>query len=65
MFFGGDQRPQETQSEPILVTIEDMEREHIRRVLAATEGRKSRAADILGIDRKTLRLKMAKYGIEQ
>ncbi len=65
MFFGGDRTPEETRTDRLLVTIEDMEREHIRRVLASTEGRKSKAADILGIDRKTLRLKMAKYGIEE
>jgi two-component system response regulator HydG len=63
MFFGGQQRPAGDSAEQELVALETLEREHIRRVIAATEGKKSKAAEILGIDRKTLRLKMAKYGI--
>ena len=39
-------------------TLEDAEREQIRRVLAATGGNKSRAAQILGIERKTLYRKL-------
>jgi transcriptional regulator with PAS, ATPase and Fis domain len=44
-----------------LVTLEDMEREHIAFVLKQTAGHKSRAAKILGIDRKTLYQKVQKY----
>ena len=39
-------------------TLADAEREQIRRVLAATGGNKSRAAQILGIERKTLYRKL-------
>jgi DNA-binding NtrC family response regulator len=39
-------------------TLADVEREHVRRVLEATNGNKSAAARILGIDRKTLREKL-------
>ena len=39
-------------------TLEDAEREQIRKVLAATDGNKSRAAQILGIERKTLYRKL-------
>lgn len=39
-------------------TLADVEAEHIRTVLAETRGNKSRAADILDIDRKTLRKKL-------
>jgi DNA-binding NtrC family response regulator len=39
-------------------TLEDAEREQIRKVLAATGGNKSRAAQILGIERKTLYRKL-------
>ena len=39
-------------------TLEDMETEHIRNVLASVGGNKSRAAEILGIARKTLRKKL-------
>jgi DNA-binding NtrC family response regulator len=39
-------------------TLEEMEAEHIRSVLASVGGNKSRAAEILGIARKTLRKKL-------
>jgi transcriptional regulator with PAS, ATPase and Fis domain len=41
-------------------TLEDAERDQIRKVLAATGGNKSRAAQILGIERKTLYRKLDK-----
>jgi two-component system response regulator HydG len=37
-----------------LASLAEVEREHIRRVLEATHGNKSRAAAILGVDRRTL-----------
>jgi DNA-binding NtrC family response regulator len=39
-------------------TLADVEREHISNVLTSVDGNKTRAADILGIDRKTLRKKL-------
>ncbi|MBN2225006.1 MAG: sigma-54-dependent Fis family transcriptional regulator [Deltaproteobacteria bacterium] len=63
MFFGGQQRPDNAFPEHELVALETLEQQHIRHVLTATQGKKSKTAEILGIDRKTLRLKMAKYGI--
>jgi two-component system response regulator HydG len=39
-------------------TLEEVEAAHIRNVLASVGGNKTRAAEILGIDRKTLREKM-------
>jgi two-component system response regulator HydG len=39
-------------------TLAEVEREHIRGVLASVAGNKTRAAAILGIDRKTLRQKL-------
>jgi len=44
-------------------TLADAEEEQIRRVLAATGGNKSRAAQILGIERKTLYRKLEKMGL--
>jgi two-component system, NtrC family, response regulator HydG len=49
-------------SEPI--RLEEMEREHIVKVLTGVNGNKTQAAQLLGIDRKTLRIKLKKYGIE-
>ncbi len=44
-------------------TLADVEKEHIARVLHATGGNRTRAASILGIDRKTLRDKLKRYSI--
>jgi transcriptional regulator with PAS, ATPase and Fis domain len=41
-------------------TLADVETEHIRNVLASVGGNKTRAAEVLGIDRKTLRDKLKK-----
>ncbi len=41
-------------------TLAEVEAEYIRNVLASVEGNKTRAAEILGIDRKTLREKLNK-----
>jgi two-component system, NtrC family, response regulator HydG len=49
-------------SEPI--RLEEMEREHIMKVISRADGNKTQAAKLLGIDRKTLRIKLKKYGIE-
>jgi len=42
-------------------TLAEVEAEYIRNVLASVEGNKTRAAEILGIDRKTLREKLKLY----
>ncbi len=42
-------------------SLADLERAHIERVLRQTEGNKSRAAAILGIERSTLDRKLKKY----
>lgn len=44
--------------EPVSKTLEDVEREHCRKVLEETGGNKTKAADILGIDTGTLRRKI-------
>ncbi len=44
-------------------TLEEMEKEHILRVLREADGNQSRASQVLGIDRKTLYHKIKKYGI--
>ncbi len=46
-------------------SLEDMERDYILKVLMETDGNQSRASRLLGIDRKTLYLKLKKYGIDE
>jgi two-component system response regulator HydG len=45
------------------LSLEEMEKQHIVSVLEQTGGNKTEAASILGIDRKTLRLKLQKWGL--
>jgi DNA-binding NtrC family response regulator len=47
-----------------LLSLDDLERLHILRVLEACAGQKTRAAAILGINRTTLWKKLRHYGIE-
>ncbi|MBN1222019.1 MAG: sigma-54-dependent Fis family transcriptional regulator, partial [Candidatus Aminicenantes bacterium] len=46
-----------------LRTLDEMEKEYIRNVLQNQHGNKSKTAEILGIDRKTLHSKIKKYGL--
>jgi len=45
-------------------TLEEIEKEYIKGVLRAQYGNKSRTANILGIDRKTLWAKVKKFGLK-
>ncbi|MEW5747021.1 MAG: sigma-54 dependent transcriptional regulator [Nitrospirota bacterium] len=47
----------------VLRRLDDVEREHILAVLRATGGQRGKAAEILGIDPKTLYRKLLSYGI--
>jgi len=42
----------------------DVEKEHITKTLRTFDGHKGKTAEALGIDRKTLRMKLRTYGIE-
>ncbi len=44
-------------------SLEEMEKTYILRVLKEANGNQSKASQLLGIDRKTLYLKLKKYGI--
>jgi len=44
-----------------LVSMEELERRYIKHVLSAVKGNKTNAANILGLDRKTLYRKLEKY----
>ncbi|HVR61076.1 MAG TPA: sigma-54 dependent transcriptional regulator [Polyangia bacterium] len=46
-----------------LPPLEEMERRYIVRVLEAVQGHRTRAAQILGLDRKTLYRKLERYGV--
>ncbi|HVZ33485.1 MAG TPA: helix-turn-helix domain-containing protein, partial [Polyangiaceae bacterium] len=45
-----------------LVSLFEVERRHVLGVLTAVNGNKTKAAKILGIDRKTLQTRLVRYG---
>ncbi len=47
-----------------ILSLSEMERRHILSVLEQTNGNRSEAARLLGIDRKTLRQKLKRWGIQ-
>jgi Nif-specific regulatory protein len=53
-----------TQGDPLL-SLKDLEREHVRRVLKATGWNKTLAAEILGIGRPTIYEKIKAYDLEE
>jgi DNA-binding NtrC family response regulator len=48
----------------VLLNLEELEQDYIRHILQLTGGVRTRAAEILGIDRASLWRKMKKYGLE-
>ena len=48
-----------------LTSLEEVERDHVRQVLTATGGHKSRASEILGVSRPRLDRLIDKYGLEE
>jgi DNA-binding protein Fis len=46
------------------LTLEDQEKEYISWILEQTRGNKTRAAEILGIDRVSLWRKVKRFGLE-
>jgi len=50
---------------PQWTPLEEAEREQIIQALKKTDWNQSRAAEILGIDRKTLRVKIRRYGLQE
>ncbi|MFP5212684.1 MAG: sigma-54-dependent transcriptional regulator [Acidobacteriota bacterium] len=57
---GGSEEP----LDGAFISLEEMEKRHIRRILERIDGNRSQAADILGISRKTLYRKLKEYGME-
>jgi DNA-binding NtrC family response regulator len=52
------------QATPSLSSLNEVEKEHVRRTLEATGGHKARAAEILGVSRPRLNRLLDKYGLE-
>ena len=62
------QRPRAGLEEPLfhgLPSLEEMEKRYLKHVLATLKGNRSRAADVLGIDRRTLYRMMERFGIDR
>ena len=53
-----------SQASQQLLALRDVERAYVLEIVRRTDGNKSRAADILGLDRKTLYRKLAEYAQE-
>ncbi|MBT0959909.1 sigma-54-dependent transcriptional regulator [Denitromonas iodatirespirans] len=51
-------------SEPLPLSLADVARRHIEAVLRQCDGNKSRAAELLGVSRKTLERKCAEWGAD-
>ena len=54
-------QPREHHAQSTPATLEELEREHILRVLSESEGNRERAAAILGISSRTLYRKLREY----
>lgn len=59
----GSQQEEDRTTPPTATALRDVEREAIIRTLHQTGGNRTKAADILGITRKTLQNKIKEYGI--
>jgi DNA-binding NtrC family response regulator len=53
----------ESAEAPSLLTLDEMTRRHVVRALEAAAGNKKRAAEILGVDRRTLYRMLERYGM--
>ena len=51
-------------AKPSIASLDEVEKEHVRRTLEATGGHKARAAEILGVSRPRLNRLIEKYGLE-
>lgn len=66
--IGPEGLPEDILGESILPSsqkIEDIERDHILKVLKEAKGQRGKAAEILGVDPKTLYRKLSSYGVKE
>jgi DNA-binding NtrC family response regulator len=56
--------PRASREEPSIAPLEEVERRHIERALFLLGGKRTSAAEKLGISRSTLHAKIAQYGLE-
>ena len=47
------------------ITLDEIRRRHVIKVLEACHGNRSEAAKILGVDRKTLYRRLRRWGVSQ
>lgn len=64
-WFVGEKKREVTGGDHKIYSLAELEKSHIQKVLDETDGHKIRAAQLLGIDRKTLYQKIKRYGIEK
>jgi transcriptional regulator of acetoin/glycerol metabolism len=57
-------QPDHSSASEQIMTVEELERRHILRVLELLDGNRTEAAKALGFDRKTLYRKLLRYGVE-
>jgi DNA-binding NtrC family response regulator len=63
-WIGGQKKIKTLSNNHKIYSLEEMEKQHIKWVLKETRGHKGKAANLLGIDRKTLYTKIKKYCLE-
>ncbi|HKC96110.1 MAG TPA: helix-turn-helix domain-containing protein, partial [Nitrospira sp.] len=59
-----DSKPDVVEANEVYLTLEEVEKRHLVRVLKETKGNKVKAAKILGIDRRTLYRMAERFGLD-